>query len=156
MFLPPSGFYGIMIPAAYDKTMYTLQRFFEQKPRLFSQFLLIIPFFYFSVKKKLRQSVLPQFRTSLCPEGLAVGALILGGIAFVGTHQNPVQRAVVLGIAVVSAGLDGAFNALVCMAVHKKILLFVWYGLSMSRTRKSIQEKSVNVAFCDGLCYCGR
>ena len=36
----------------------------------------------------------------------------------VGAHQDPVQRAVVLGVAVVSAGLDGAFNALVCMAVH--------------------------------------
>ena len=46
-----------------------------------------------------------------------------------GTHQNPVQRAVVLGIAVVSAGLDGAFDALVCMTVHKKNLLLFGTGL---------------------------
>jgi hypothetical protein len=69
----------------------------------------------------------------------------------VGAHQNPVQRAVVLGIAVVSAGLDSAFDALVGMTVHKKILLFVWYGLSMASPRNLIQEKSVNLAFYHGL-----
>ena len=37
-----------------------------------------------------------------------------------GAHQDAVQGAVVLGIAVVSAGLDGAFNALVGMTVHRK------------------------------------
>jgi hypothetical protein len=56
----------------------------------------------------------------LCPEGLAVGALVLGGVCFMGAHQDAVQGAVVLGIAVVSAGLDGAFNALVGMTVHRK------------------------------------
>ena len=63
---------------------------------------------------------MPPQEFLFCPEGLAVGALILGGVAFMGTHQNPVQGAVVLGIAVVSAGLDGAFNALVGMTVHRK------------------------------------
>ena len=35
-----------------------------------------------------------------------------------GTHQNPVQRAVVLGVAVVCAGLNGTFDALIGMAIH--------------------------------------
>ena len=65
----------------------------------------------------------------------------------VGAHQNPVQGAVVLGVAVVSAGLDGAFNALVCMAVHSCFLLFVWYGLSMARNKKISKGISSNVAF---------
>ena len=55
----------------------------------------------------------------LCPEGLTVGALVHGGMILVGTHQDAVQRAVVLGVAVIGAGLNGAFDALVCMAVHK-------------------------------------
>ena len=54
----------------------------------------------------------------LLAEGLAVGALILGGIHLVGTHQNLVQRAVVLAGAVISALLNGAFDALVCIVVH--------------------------------------
>jgi hypothetical membrane protein len=92
----------------------------------------------------------------LLAEGLAVGALVLGGICLVGTHQNPVQGAVILAVAMIGAGLDGAFNALVCMAVHSCILLFILYGISMALIRKSIQEKTVNLAFCDGLCYCGK
>ena len=59
----------------------------------------------------------------LLAERLAVGALILGGIGFMGAHQNPVQRAVVLAVAVVSAGLDGAFDALVSVTIHSCILL---------------------------------
>jgi hypothetical protein len=74
----------------------------------------------------------------------------------VGAHQNAVQGAVVLGVAVVGAGLDGAFDALVGMTVHSCILLFVWYGISMTATKKYIQEKSVNLAFFTGLCYCDR
>jgi len=57
-------------------------------------------------------------RFLLLAEGLAVGALILSRICLMGAHQDSVQRAVILGITVVSAGLDGAFNALVCMTVH--------------------------------------
>ena len=62
-------------------------------------------------------------RKLLFPEGLAVGAGVHGGVHLVGTHQDAVQGAVVLGIAVVSAGLDGAFDALVCMTVHNHFLL---------------------------------
>ena len=40
-----------------------------------------------------------------------------------GTHHNAVQRTVVSSIAVVSAGLDGALDALICMLVHGLFLL---------------------------------
>ena len=61
----------------------------------------------------------------LLAEGLAVGALIHGRIALVGAHQNPVQRTVVLVLAVVCALMDGAFDALVGIAVHGIRLLFL-------------------------------
>ena len=63
-------------------------------------------------------------RDSALTEGLAVGALIHSRILLVGTHQNAVQRAVVCGVAMVCAGLDGAFDALVCVFVHGSYLLF--------------------------------
>ena len=54
----------------------------------------------------------------LLAEGLAVGTLFLGGICLVGTHQNTLQRAEVRIVAVVCALMDGALNALICMAIH--------------------------------------
>ena len=57
------------------------------------------------------------------PEGLAVGALVHGRVCLMGTHQNLVQRAVIFTVAVVGAGLDGAFDALVCMTIHIHFLL---------------------------------
>ena len=65
-------------------------------------------------------------------EGLAVGALIHGGVGFVGAYQNLVQRTVVLGIAVVGAGPNGTFDALVGIAVHSCFLLFLGFCVSMS------------------------
>ena len=59
----------------------------------------------------------------LLAEGFAVGALILGGVHLVGAHQDLVQRTEVLVAAVVCALLDGAFNALVGMTVHRFFLL---------------------------------
>ena len=61
----------------------------------------------------------------LSPERLAVGALVHSRISLVGTNQNAVQRAVVGVIAVISAGLDGALNALVGILVHFSYLLFL-------------------------------
>ena len=98
----------------------------------------------------------PQRKNLLCPERLTVGALVLSGVGLVGTHQDPVQRAVVLSVAVIGTGLDGAFDALVGMAVHTEFLLLFWYSLSMAAMQKRIQEKSVNIAFFGGLCYCDR
>ena len=62
-------------------------------------------------------------------EGLAVGALILGGVYLVGTYQNAVQRTVVLAVAVVSALLNSTLNTLVCLAVHNSFLLLLDSGL---------------------------
>ena len=57
-------------------------------------------------------------------EGLAVSALVHGGVTLVGADQNTVQGAEVCVLAVVSALLNGAFNALVCLAIHSEFLLF--------------------------------
>ena len=56
--------------------------------------------------------------TLLLTEGLAVRALIHSGIGFVGADQDSLQRAVILGVAVVCALLDGALDALVGMIIH--------------------------------------
>ena len=70
-------------------------------------------------QEKMRQQMLPQQVKSALTEGLAVGALILSGVDFVGAHQDTIQRAVVLAVAVVCAGLNSTFDGLVSMAVHK-------------------------------------
>ena len=57
-------------------------------------------------------------------EGLAVGALVHGGVCLVGTNQDAFQGAEVCILAVMGALCNGAFNALVCMAVHEFDLLF--------------------------------
>lgn len=60
---------------------------------------------------------------SLLTERLAVSALIHSRICLVGAYQNAVQGAEVLGIAVVSAGLDGALDALIGIGIHYRSLL---------------------------------
>ena len=80
-------------------------------------------------------------------EGLAVGALILGGIRFMGAHQNPVQGTVVLLVTVVGAGLDGTLDALVCMFVHSNFLLKIGFCHSITALPSSIQENASNLAF---------
>ena len=57
-------------------------------------------------------------------EGYAVGALLNGGVRLVGAHQNAVQRAVVGFVTMISALPHGALDALVCFAVHERLLLF--------------------------------
>jgi len=64
-------------------------------------------------------------KSLLLPEGLAVSALVHSGIGLMGANQDPVQRTVVLVLAVVCALLDGTFNALVCVTVHALFLLFL-------------------------------
>ena len=63
---------------------------------------------------------------SLFPAALAVGALIDCGIGLVGTDQNTVQRAVVFGLAVVGALMNGALHALVRMTVHMRSSLILY------------------------------
>ena len=97
-------------------------------------------FFDFVKGKKMRRKIPPHDRLQLLlTERLAVGALVHGRVCLVSAHQNLVQGAVVLAVAVISAGLDGAFDALVCIAVHILFLLLIWYAISMTRK------------FCDNL-----
>ena len=58
---------------------------------------------------------------SLLAERHAVGALVLGGASLVGAYQDPVQRAVVLVLAVMGALSDGALDGLVDIVQHKII-----------------------------------
>ena len=84
---------------------------------------------------------------SALTEGLAVGALIHGGVYLVGAHQNAVQRAVVLFFAVMGALVHGALNALVGMTIHCFFLLLNEFGVSIAEREKGIQEKLSNLAF---------
>ena len=70
----------------------------------------------------------------LLAEGLAVGALVHGGVHLVGTHQDLVQGAVVLTLAVMGTLLDGTLDRLVCIAVHNEILLEIRFTDSMNPT----------------------
>ena len=64
-------------------------------------------------------------------EGHTVRALVHGGIAFVGTHQDPVQGAVVLAAAVVTALVNSALNGFVGVTIHNRNLL------SLCRVRRA-------------------
>jgi len=87
----------------------------------------------------------PPRLSLLFPEGHAVGALVLGGIALVGTHLDALQRTVIIGVAVIGALLDGAGDALVCIVVHRGSS-FPDFKPSMSASEKTILERTSNVA----------
>ena len=106
--------------------MYTCKIFSKQKLKIFSGFVSVFTaydncFHYFRQEEIEKAAAFATAYSALSlAEGLAIGALIHGRIGFMGTHQNLVQRAVVLVLTVVSARLDGAFDALVCMAIHSQ------------------------------------
>ena len=110
----------------------------------------MISVFPFFVKHKKAAASAAAFPLALA-EGLAVGTLVLGGIGFMGTHQDTVQRAVVLIVAVISAGLNGAFDALVCIVVHKNSLLLFRFRHSMAHFPRVILSNASNLAFVFGL-----
>ena len=60
----------------------------------------------------------------LLTEGLAVSALVNSGVGLMGTYKNSIQRTEVFGVAVISALLNGAFDALVGVAVHNDSSFF--------------------------------
>ena len=64
------------------------------------------------------------FQDLLSVEGHAVGALLHGRIGLVRADLNAVQRAIVLGAAVMLALRDRAPDAMVRVAVHVSDLLF--------------------------------
>ena len=106
-----------------------------------------------AVKKKDVRRHSPPLGCLLLSVGLTVSTLVLSGVCLVGTHQDPVQRAVILGIAVISTLLDGALDALVCMTVHIGASFVFGFDFSMAQTRKTIQEISPNLAFFIETCY---
>ena len=58
-----------------------------------------------------------------------------------GAYHDLIQRAVVLGVAVVSAGPDGALDALVGIAVHVMFLLCFGFAFSMPAGTKKMYRK---------------
>ena len=92
-----------------------------------------------SSREETRKTTAPSIEGArqklLFAEGLTVSALVLSGVHLMGTHQDPVQRAVVLVFAVISTLLDGTLDTLICMTVHKKAsfdldsaLVWLWNG----------------------------
>lgn len=107
------------------KNICTSTKRFLNIPRENGVFFHIIPFFLPFVKrqKECGSTLLPQ-NGSLLVEGLAVRTPVFRGIEFVGTHKDPIQRAVVFAVAMVCALLHGTFNTLIGMAIHTVSLLF--------------------------------
>ena len=64
-----------------------------------------------------------------------------------GADEDAVERTVVLAVAVISTLLNGAFDALVCLAVHRFSSFDLGCKHSMPRQRASMQEIASNVAF---------
>ena len=127
------------------KTIFEFSRFFP----IISE---VMPF----VKKRKKKQSRPRKKTLkpvsagyetrqketllLLSEGHTVGALIHCGAGLVGAHQNLVQRAVILVLAVMCAVPDGTFDTLVGVVVHLKILLFIWFGCSMPDFPQAIRK----------------
>ena len=70
-----------------------------------------------------------------------------------GTHQNLIQGTVILVLTMVGALLDGTFDALVCMTVHRKASFKIGFGNSMDSVFKIMLAKVSNVAKSLFLCY---
>ena len=104
----------------------------------------IIPNFGPLVKgKKEREPPAVPFRFRLLSaEGHAIGALLHGGIALVGAHQDLVQRAVVLALAVMGALAHGALHTFVGVTVHILFPPFSVFAISMNENRRSIQSET--------------
>ena len=62
-----------------------------------------------------KADILQWIRCLFLLEALAVGTLVHGGMGFVGSHLNLIQRAEVGALAVVSAGFDSTTDAMIGM-----------------------------------------
>ena len=114
---------------------------------------------------KALQLVIAAPMISIClflAEGLAVSALIHGGICLVGTNQNTVQAAVIFIAAMMRTLLNGAFNALICVTIHRVILLYLGDRNSISCSVCIMQTAGyflvVTIDNCDASQYnsCGK
>ena len=127
--------YRLILEILCENIMYRRKSFFKHSFQNFQYHTI------FSIRRQEKKcGGICRRRRLLSAEGFAVGALIHCGILLMGTHQNAVQGAVVFGIAVVSALLNGAFDALVCL-VHLVFLLLFGFCLSMHEKAKEIREK---------------
>ena len=70
-----------------------------------------------------------------------------------GAHQDAVQGAVVLILAMMGALLDGAFDTFVGMTVHCSSSFEFEFGYSMARRKKSMLEKVSRIAFSMQMWY---
>ena len=105
-------------------------------------------------ERKNAAAVAAAFMPLSLTEGLAVGALVLGGICLVGTHQNTIQRAVVLAVAVVSTGLNGTLDALICVVIHNALPPSFGFGFSMAFNPGMNHGKiSLFIAILAAACY---
>ena len=124
---------------AYERIMYIRQRIYKS---LSAVDLAGFPydyftgFFHYRQEKRKRRQTPPQLRVLLLAEGLAVGALVHGGVCFVGADHDAVQRAIVLVFAVVCTLGNGALDALVGIAVHIVDLLYLSSNVVWSFCRK--------------------
>ena len=121
--------------ACYEKNVYKNKRIYKHS--IFCYIILLFPLF---VKKRKATAVAVALEGLLLAERLAVGALIHGGIQLVGAHQNPIQGAVIFGIAVIGTLLDGAFDALIGLAAHGVFLLLFGFTDSMPRGKEEIRK----------------
>ena len=128
--------FSYIIKVSYEKNVYTDKTFFEYKLKKSSVFLFnfldiitVLRSFVKGLNGKNAAAIAAAFMPLSLAEGLAVGALVLSGICLMGSHQDAVQRAVVLAVAVVCTLLNGAFDALVCIAAHSSFLLLLNSGL---------------------------
>ena len=69
-------------------------------------------------KKKRATAFAAAHGKLLSAEGLAVGALLVGGVHLVGAHLNTIQRTIIGGVAVIGTLLDSTGDTLVCVAIH--------------------------------------
>ena len=97
--------------------------------------------------RKIRGSFAAAEKRLLLSERHAVGALVNSGVLLMSAHKDPIQRTVVLIIAVVGTLMDSAFNAHVGVIIHINYPPFTWFCISISEAMKTILEKLSIVAF---------
>ena len=110
-------------------------------------------FLSFRQEKEMDGGFRRRQNSLLSAEGLAVGALLIGGVHLVGSHLDVIKRAVISGIAVIGTLLDGTGDALVCVAVHKNSSFLLGSDLVWLRFANSFPLHLLNIAFFFHVCY---
>jgi hypothetical protein len=81
-------------------------------------------------------------------EGLAVGALVHGGVGLVGANQNALQAAIVGAVTVVAAVGDGALDGLVgvvASTAHGEVPPVFWVGMMDEGTKRGRDKRCAPV-----------